>query len=94
MNKFHIKITDNETGETLHDRDACAIIGSFATDPDDVYLMVYTHCGIKGLVSASCSALLAAHLGSEDLPRKLRRKIRRFNHAKFIKNQNKKQKGE
>lgn len=28
MAKFHIVITDNETGETLKDADACAIIGA------------------------------------------------------------------
>lgn len=27
--KFHITITDNETGETLKDSDACCIIGAF-----------------------------------------------------------------
>lgn len=86
MNKFHIKITDNETGEILRDRDACAIIGSFVADPDDVCAMVYTHCEIKAISSALCSAIVATHLGSGDLPRKLRRKVRRFNPAKYIKN--------
>ena len=26
---FHITIIDNETGETLHDADVCAIVGAF-----------------------------------------------------------------
>ena len=26
---FHITITNNETGETLHDADVCAIVGAF-----------------------------------------------------------------
>ena len=30
MSKFHITITNNETGEILHDNDTAAIIGAYA----------------------------------------------------------------
>lgn len=40
--KFHITITDNETGETLHDGDACAILASICEN--SVRQQHYVHC--------------------------------------------------
>lgn len=41
--KFNIKITNNETGEVLHEADTCAIIGGFVNDEGAVGLLL-THC--------------------------------------------------
>lgn len=43
-NKFHIKITNNETGEVIHDSDTCAIFGGYAKE-DGAVGMACAHCG-------------------------------------------------
>ena len=43
-NKFHITITNNETGETLHDADACAIIAGI-NDGIKAGAILMTACG-------------------------------------------------
>lgn len=43
--KFHITITDNETGETLHDGDACAILASICEN--SVQQQHYVHCDAR-----------------------------------------------
>ena len=45
-NKFHIKITNNETGEVLQEADTCAIMGGFAVEG-----------GAVGVVLTECSPL-------------------------------------
>lgn len=45
-NKFHIKITDNETGEVLQESDTCAIIGGYATE-DGAVGMALAHCNAR-----------------------------------------------
>lgn len=95
MKKFHIKITDNETGEVVLCNNFDAIIGAAASnEEDEVPCFAYTQCNAMTLISAACSVQSVVHEATEDLPWKLRRKVRRFNHAKYIKNQNKKEKGE
>ena len=41
--KFNIKITNNETGEVLHEADTCAIIGGFVNDEGAIGLLL-TSC--------------------------------------------------
>lgn len=48
--KFHITITDNETGKTLHDADACAILGAI-NEGENTACVCMTNCGPFGLVS-------------------------------------------
>lgn len=43
--KFHIKITNNETGEVLQEADTCAIMGGYTVDD-----------GAVGIALAECSA--------------------------------------
>lgn len=59
--KFHIVITDNETGETLHDADASAIIGVFH-DGEDAHGMGCTLCDplILAHTMSSCENVLDA----------------------------------
>lgn len=95
MKAYRIKITDNETGEVLLCDNFDAIIGAGASSgEDEVRGFTYTHCDTMSLISAVCAVRSVAHEATEDLQRKLRRKVRRFDPAKSIKNQNKKQKGE
>lgn len=47
--KFHITITNNETGETLHDEDACAIIAG-VNEGDRTGSIIMTDCGPEDLV--------------------------------------------
>lgn len=43
MKRFHITITDNETGETIYDTDTTAIIGGFENG-DKTNTLVFTDC--------------------------------------------------
>lgn len=49
--KFHITITDNETGETLKDRDACCIIGACNVG-EYTEGMALVHCSAPDLANA------------------------------------------
>ncbi|MBR5865745.1 MAG: hypothetical protein IKY89_05680 [Alistipes sp.] len=59
--KFHITITDNETGETLHDSDTIAIIGVFH-DGEEAHGIGYTLCNPLRLAHTlrSCENVLDA----------------------------------
>ena len=54
--KFHITITDNETGETLCNTDACVILGAI-NEGERTCTLLMTDCGPFDLVDA----LRAAH---------------------------------
>ncbi len=41
--RFHIKITNNETGEVLQEADTCAIIGGYTNDEGAVGILL-AHC--------------------------------------------------
>lgn len=49
--KFHITVTDNETGEKLHDSDACAIIGAF-NDGEYTQGLGSVYCGAEDILFA------------------------------------------
>lgn len=49
--RFHITITDKETGETLHDSDANVIIGAYG-DGENTCSLVKTHCSLKDMAIA------------------------------------------
>lgn len=61
MKKFHITIKDNETGETLHDLDTAAIVGSFENG-DSVTTLGLTRCKPSDIVCTVAAAKLAVHL--------------------------------
>lgn len=42
--RFHVTITDNETGKTIHDTDACAIIAGIEETKGSASF-VLTNCG-------------------------------------------------
>ena len=50
-NKFHIKITDNETGEVIQEIDTCAIIGGYATE-DGAVGTALAHCNSRNHAKA------------------------------------------
>lgn len=49
--KFHITITDNETGETLKDCDACCIIGA-CNEGEHTAVLAALHCTATDLANA------------------------------------------
>lgn len=49
---FHFVLTDNETGEVIHDIDICAIIGGFAAEGGRSCTMALTKCNIFSFASA------------------------------------------
>lgn len=57
--RFHVTITDNETGKTIHDIDACAIIAGIEETKGSVSF-VLTNCGGDEMAKAIMSAEKAA----------------------------------
>ena len=57
-NTFHITITNNEPGETLHDVDVCAIVGAFSDG---------ARTGCVGLTSCNAFDLAETINGAEDV---------------------------
>lgn len=57
--KFHITITDNETGEVLHDSDACAIIAGI-NEGEKGSSAAMIDCGPIDLAEALVAAKKAA----------------------------------
>lgn len=67
MKKFHITITDNETGETLKEADACAIIGACNED-EHTASIVLSKCGTMDLLHTLRGASKAIDRCLEDEP--------------------------
>lgn len=53
--KYHITLTDNETGEVIHDGDIEAIIGAFSTETRTAAI-AKTSCSLRGLVATIVAA--------------------------------------
>ena len=77
MKKFHLTITNNETGEIERELDTNAIIGS-ADDGDGTAIFCYTRCGLVELAATCAGALDAADHGMKDMPKPLLRKIKKI----------------
>ena len=56
MLKYHIEITDNETGKVLEDSDCSCLIGSFGNSQGAAEVAVYS-CGLIDIVATVTSAL-------------------------------------
>lgn len=67
MKKFHITITDNETGETLKEADACAIIGA-CDEGEHTACIVLSKCGPMDLLNTLRGASNAIDRCLEDEP--------------------------
>lgn len=67
MAKFHITITDNETGETLKEADACAIIGACNEDKHTASI-VLSQCSTLDLLSTLRGVSAAIDTCLEDEP--------------------------
>ena len=50
MKKFHITITNNETGETLHDLDTKAIVGAILDD-DGTFSVAFNKCDVVDMLN-------------------------------------------
>ena len=77
MKKFHITITDNETGEVLVDQDTSAIIGALDND-ESTRNIAYTCCNTIDLAATAAGAKQAANKSARELPWCLRRKIEKL----------------
>lgn len=67
MEKFHITIKNNETGEILVDDDTCAIIGALDRG-EGTGCLGFTVCGPVDLAATATGALKAALRCSRELP--------------------------
>ena len=65
--KFHITITDNETGKTIHESDTNAILAGIHTE-EGADAIVLTDCNIQGLLSTIHSAKAALEQCTENDP--------------------------
>ncbi|MCQ2478996.1 MAG: hypothetical protein MJ120_00030 [Clostridia bacterium] len=68
--RFHIRITDNETGDVLIDRDARAILGC-ATDEERTTTLDYFNGDILHWVTALCTVNSAIKDAINALPENL-----------------------
>lgn len=74
MKKFHITITDNETGETIVDQDTKAIIGAIDGSEDVTSAMGFTHCNVIELLATATAAKKTADklLNKSNIPEELK----------------------
>ena len=75
--KYHITITDNETGETRVDQDTCCIIVACDNGPK-TRAGAFTDCNSIDLASTVAGALGIAYHLLKQLPRSLRRKTKKL----------------
>jgi hypothetical protein len=76
MGKYHIIITNNETGQVLADTDTDAIIGAF-TEGEGTRSVCYTNCDMAELAAMLTGALQITNKHMADLPRWLQRMIKK-----------------
>ncbi len=76
--KFHITITNNETGKIVVDQDTDCIIGSIDDAGDDTHSFSYVHCHRVALMATLTGAMVEIEKSIRRLPaadQKLVRKI-------------------
>lgn len=76
MEKFHITITDNETGETLVNLDTCAIIGAMDEGDLGTSMIDYEECNSICLAATITGAQVVANRAMKDLPMPLRWQVK------------------
>lgn len=81
MEKFHITITNNETGKVLADSDSDAIIGAF-TEGEGTRSVCYTGGDTAELAAALTGAILIINKHLAELPRWLQRMIKKTSKKK------------
>lgn len=77
MKKFHITITNNETGETCIDIDTKVIIGAINND-EGTQVLCASQCNAVELSATCAGALQAVNHGIEGLPKPLRKKVQKL----------------
>jgi hypothetical protein len=77
MGKYHIIITNNETGQVLEDTDTDAIIGAFI-EGEGTRSVCFLACNTPELAATLTSALQIANKKLAELPRWLQRKIKKL----------------
>lgn len=77
MKHYHLTITDNATGEIMREIDTDAIIGA-ADDGDGTAIFCITRCGLVELAATCTGALKAAEDAMEDIPKRLRKYIKKL----------------
>lgn len=72
--RFHITITNNESGEVLIDQDTKAIIGAFDGDENSTHCMGYTSCNVSELLNTAVTAAQTAYklLENPSIPKGMR----------------------
>ena len=65
MKRFHVTITDNETGEVIHDKDTTAIIGGFENG-DKTTMLVFTDCNFVDIACTLTAAKQAINAITKD----------------------------
>jgi hypothetical protein len=85
MGKFHITITNNETGKVLSDTDTDAIIGAF-TEGEGTRSVCYTECDTAELAAIITGALQIINKHMADMPSWLQRMIKKASKKKINKN--------
>lgn len=85
MEKFHITITNNETAETLVDRDTSVIVGAM-DEGEGTRTVCFTCCGATELAAVLASVMQVANMKMADLPKPYRRITKKLGKQKFNEN--------
>lgn len=78
MEKYHITITDNETGDTKVDLNTDALIAAIDETAGGTRAVCYTDCGPVELAAALATVMQLANAKLADLPRPILRKVKRL----------------
>lgn len=82
MEKYHITITDNETGATKVDLNTDALIAAIDETAGGTHAVCYTDCGPAELAAALATVMQLANSCLPDLPRPIRRKVKQLSKKK------------
>lgn len=66
MEKLHITVTDNETGETIVDSDTNAIIGALDQGDEGTGAMLFTSCNVIDLAATADAAIGSVRKAIDD----------------------------
>lgn len=86
MEKFHITITNNETGEVCVDLNTDALIAAIDETEGGTRAVCYTHCNTVAFIAMIAAVLQLVRAKLANLPRPILRKVKQL--AKKRKNFN------